>query len=125
MPRSAATLLLVGATLAVAGACAPTAGTMNAEQFANARTVLQESPSMRTKAIDDCSAKQALRPEGDRAMVGALLEVDAQAAPAELCRRIVQAIVDGRLSHDDYVAVSSGSQDREAFARLVRAVNDG
>ncbi|WP_159717995.1 hypothetical protein [Geminicoccus flavidas] len=124
MPRSATTVLMVCATLAVAGACAPTASTMDAEQFASARTVLQESPSMRTKAVDECSAKQALRPEGDRAMIGAVLKVDAQAAPAELCRRIVKAIVDGRLSHEDYVAVSSGSQDRKALARLVRAVSD-
>jgi len=35
---------------------------------------------MRTRAIDECSAKQTLRPEGDRAMIGAVRKVDAQAA---------------------------------------------
>lgn len=83
--------------------------------------VLARSPQARAELEEDCLRGTAgATPPKERAAMAELLEVSPDEVPRAFCRRLVAAIARGDLSHADYEALQSGSDDPAFLRRLAR-----
>lgn len=107
----------------VAG-CATTAPVQppTAAEFETMREVLAASPEARAAIQADCREDLAAKPAAERAMLGALLDLDADQVPGGFCARAVAGITRGDVSYADFVAMSAGSEDPELLRRFIRAL---
>ena len=83
--------------------------------------VLAHSPQARAELEEDCLRGTAgSTPAKERAAMAELLGVGPAEVPRVFCQRLVAAIARGDLSHADYEALQSGSEDPAFMRRLAR-----
>ena len=119
--RSAGHLALPALPLMLLAACATPPPPSPAE-FATMRDVLAASPEARAAVERQCRAEVAAKPTGEREILGALLDLDTDEVPQGFCARTVAGITRGDVTYADFVAISTGSEDRQLLRRFIRAL---
>jgi hypothetical protein len=108
------------------GGCAVTAppaeAPPTAAEFEQMRDVLATNPEARTAIEAQCRIDVEGKPEDERAMLGALLDLDADRVPDIFCRRALAGITRGDVSYADFVAMTEGSEDPNVLRRFIRAL---
>ena len=112
--------MLVGGHLL--GGCAASHPTTSEADFEDLRAAMTASRTARDTVAVQCRGEIAARPEDERALIGAMLDVDTTDVPAEFCARLVAAIARGDLDYADYVAISEGGTDPALIRRFLRAI---
>jgi hypothetical protein len=116
----------VALLLALLGGCAATEPPPDppptAAEFEQMREVLATNPEARTAIEAQCRIDVEHKPEAERAMLGALLDIDADRVAGTFCRRALAGITRGDVSYADFVAMSEGSDDPNVLRRFIRAL---
>jgi hypothetical protein len=108
-------LLLTGC--AAASAPAPTRS-----EFEDLRDAVTASSGARDAVQAQCRAAVLTKPEDERALMGAMLDVDTLEVPDAFCARLVAAIARGDVSYADFVAMTEGSADPALLRRFLRTM---
>lgn len=82
-------------------ALAISACTMTRDQYENAR-VASQSPAVKAREIQICTANEQRRSATHKANLSALMGVSVARVPQTYCRRLINAMVAGRISYEDY-----------------------
>ena len=117
--RLAVCLALLGGC---AGAEAPSGPPPSAGEFQQMRDLLATDPQARATLVAQCRLDVERKPEADRAMLGALLDLDPDRVPDVFCQRALAGITRGDVSYADFVAMSEGSEDPAVLRRFIRAL---
>jgi outer membrane PBP1 activator LpoA protein len=97
--------LIAACTLTVAlSGCAE----LSAEKYAVAQTLLQGSPQLRTKLIEQCAAKTRTKSKSDLELLAAAINTSVPSAPRTACSRIINAMTSGRMTREQYNAAGRG-----------------
>ena len=122
-PRLACRLALL---LPLLTACAETAGPPapqpTAAEFESMREVLASSPEARAAVQAECRDDVASKPANERAMLGALLDLDADQVALGFCERALAGITRGDVTYADFIAMTEGSEDPQLLRRFIRAL---
>lgn len=94
--------LISAAVLAMLASCATT-GTTN-EKYETNKTAVSGSPKVKQRQIDKCAAHLTLQSTAKRQAFADLANTTIDKVPKVYCTRIWNALADGRVSYDDYVA---------------------
>ena len=121
--RSACSLAFLGLLL---GGCASTAQSPapppTAAEFETMREVLASSPEARAAISAQCRDDVARKSADERAMLGALLDLDADEVALGFCERTLAGITRGDVTYADFVAMAEGSDDPQLLRRFIRAL---
>jgi hypothetical protein len=121
--RSACRLALLGPLLAgCAGIATPPAPPPTAAEFETMREVLASSPEARAAISAQCRDDVARKSADERAMLGALLDLDADEVALGFCERTLAGITRGDVTYADFVAMTEGSDDPQLLRRFIRAL---
>ena len=91
-------------------------------QFDSMRDTLAASPEARAAVEAGCRAQTQAKPQAEREMIGAMLDLDPDEVASAFCARFVAGIARGDLSHADFVAMAEGSDDPQVLRRFIRAL---
>ena len=111
-------LLLAGCT----DTTASTAQQPTAAEFESMREVLASSPEARAAVQAECRDDVASKPANERAMLGALLDLDADQVALGFCERALAGITRGDVTYADFIAMTEGSEDPQLLRRFIRAL---
>ena len=121
--RLACRLSLLGLLLAgCAGTTTPTAQPPTPAEFESMREILASSPEARAAIQAECRDDVASKPADERAMLGALLDLDTDQVALGFCERALAGITRGDVSYADFIAMTEGSEDPQLLRRFIRAL---
>ena len=93
-----------------------------AAEYEGFREQLAGNPELRAAIEGQCRFDVERKPQAELAMLGALLDIDADRVPGTFCRRALAGITRGDVSYADFVAMSEGSGDADVLRRFIRAL---
>jgi hypothetical protein len=117
---STALLLLLVASCA--GPQPPATSPPTAAEFEQMRDILASNPEARAFMEAQCRSDVDRKPEVERAMLGALLDLDPDRVASGFCARALAGITRGDVSYADFVAMTKGSEDPQILRRFIRAL---
>jgi hypothetical protein len=95
--------LIAAASLAAMAGCS-----MSKTQYNTVQTSLSGSAQMRSATVSGCVERQSRRPLADRQSLASLMNVPVNAAPRTACRRMVNGLSSGELTHEDMRSIQRG-----------------
>ena len=113
---------LVAVGMGLSGCATKPAPELNKAEFENVRDQIVSSPSARDAVRVQCQADLQREPEDERALIGAMLDVDTTKVPEVFCARMVAAIARGDVSYADFVGLKEVAGDPAALRRILRAI---
>lgn len=94
--------IICAGVLLMLASCATT-GTTH-EKYETSKTAVAGSPKVKQRQIDKCAAHLTLRSTQARQNMADLANTSIEKVPQVYCTRIWNALGDGRVSYDDYLA---------------------
>lgn len=91
------TIVVVGLVAATLSSCIP-----SKEKFVALQTAMQGSPRFAAYEIKDCIAKAGKYPGSEKAAL--IMNVPKSQGPSAFCKRLANALIDGRLTYEDVKA---------------------
>lgn len=104
------------------GAATKPAAAPTPAEFETMREVLASSPEARAAIEAQCRNDVARKPADERAMLGALLDLDPDDVAMGFCERTLAGITRGDVGYADFVAMTEGSDDPQLLRRFIRAL---
>ena len=95
--------ILAGVALLALAGC-----TMSKERYEAAQTALDGSPKLRSMTIADCSRRLAKKPAWDKEIMAALMNVSTKSVASVFCRRVINGISEGRITHAEFTQAERG-----------------
>ncbi len=120
--RAGRTALLLGLLAGCAGPQAPGQAPPTAAEFEQMRDVLATNPRARSTIEAQCRNDVDRKPEAEREMLGALLDLDPEVVASAFCERAVAGITRGDVNYADFIAMTEGSEDPQILRRFIRAL---
>ncbi|MDQ0455479.1 hypothetical protein [Rhizobium paknamense] len=77
-------------------------GCMTEREYAAYQTAFEGSPKLRQEAIKRCIARGKGK---DMKLLSMLANTTPEKTPVVICTRIMNAVVDGKLTYDDYLSI--------------------
>ena len=105
-----------------AGCAAAPAPAPTRSEFEDLRDAVAASSGARDAVQAQCRAAVLTKPADERALMGAMLDVDTAEVPDAYCARLVAAIVRGDVSYADFVAMTEGNADPALLRRFLRSM---
>jgi hypothetical protein len=105
--------LIAAASLAAMAGCST-----SKTQYDAIQTSLSGSAEMRSTTVSGCEERQSKRPLADRRSLASLMDVPVSAAPRTACRRMVNGLSSGELTHEDMRSIQQG----RPTANLIRVL---
>jgi hypothetical protein len=87
--------------------CATTASRQ--EKYETSKAILQGSPKVKQRAMDNCMAKIKTHSLEKRQNMADVANTTVDKLPGVFCSRVIDGLADGRVSYNDYNAVLNGS----------------
>lgn len=94
--------LISAAVLAMLASCATTGSTQ--QKYEISKTAVSGSPKVKQRQIEKCAAHLTLKSTAARQNMADLANTSIDKVPQVYCTRIWNALGDGRVSYDDYLA---------------------
>ncbi len=105
--------LIAAASLAAMAGCSSSRAQYDAIQ-----TSLSGSSAMRSTTVSRCEQRQSKRSLAERRSLASLTKVPVNAAPRTACRRMVNGLSSGELTHEDMRSIQQG----RPTANLIRVL---
>ena len=113
---------MMAIALALAGCATKPAPTLSQAEFENTRDALAADPAARTALAAACRADMQREPEDERALIGAVLDVETDEVAEVFCARFIAAISRGDLSYADFEALKADGGDPAALRHFLRVL---
>lgn len=94
--------------------------TVSESDYKLGRDYLAENPRVKRELINDCIADRKRESLGERTTLAALINVSVAAYPETICRRIINAYANGRLTYRDIQGINSSTADNSRIIRIIQ-----
>jgi hypothetical protein len=113
---------MVAVGIGLSGCATKPAPALSQSEFENVRDEMASSPSARDAVRRQCRADMQREPEDERALIGAMLDLDTAEVAEVFCARFVAAIARGDVSYADFIGLEQVDGDPAALRRILRAI---
>jgi hypothetical protein len=113
----AAQKIISAALLVMLASCATTGATQ--QKYETSKAAISGSPKIKQRQIDKCVARVTLQSTTKRQNLADLANTSIEKVPQVYCTRIWNALADGRVSYNDYLA-SSNHRNTPNMIRVIQ-----
>lgn len=94
--------------------------TLSEGEWNTTQTALQGSPALRAEAINDCVASGQKDSLSEKKHMAAVMNTSVANVPKAFCTRLLNALVSGRITYQDYLNMKRPTADRSKMVKILQ-----